>query len=65
MSFFLVVLTLPSPEPEKTNRIPLVVGLVTSTFCLTFLVMGVIIWRRFSSDKNTRERGAPENNFMI
>ncbi|KAJ8761837.1 hypothetical protein K2173_005409 [Erythroxylum novogranatense] len=42
-------------ESEETNKTPVIVGVVVSVVCLVFFIIGVIWWR-FFSQKNTRER---------
>ncbi|CAK7350348.1 unnamed protein product [Dovyalis caffra] len=50
------------PEPEEASTKPIVIGVVTSTVCLVFLVMGVIYWKFWYGDKYkyTRKR-APDS----
>ncbi|KAJ8761309.1 hypothetical protein K2173_001365 [Erythroxylum novogranatense] len=42
-------------ESEETSKTPVIVGVVVSVVCLVFFIIGVIWWR-FFSEKNTRER---------
>ncbi|XP_062095495.1 probable LRR receptor-like serine/threonine-protein kinase At1g29720 isoform X2 [Humulus lupulus] len=43
-------------EPTSPNRIPIVIGVAISFFCLTLVIIGVITWRRYQKNKYMRER---------
>ena len=46
-----------STKASKKRKFSVIVGAVTSLLCLILFVLGVLCWRHYLGDKNTRERG--------
>ncbi|KAM6574518.1 hypothetical protein CsatA_022845 [Cannabis sativa] len=42
-------------EPNSPNRIPIVVGISISVFCLILLIIGIITWKRYQNNKHAKE----------
>ncbi|XP_010655583.1 probable LRR receptor-like serine/threonine-protein kinase At1g29720 isoform X1 [Vitis vinifera] len=45
-----------STKASKKRKFSVIVGAVTSLLCLILFVLGVLCWRHYLGDKNTRER---------
>ena len=42
---------------KKRRKLSIIVGAAISLLCLILFILGVLFWRCYSGDKNTRERG--------